>query len=203
MNPTGIEIETKFFVNDLKKIETRLLELEARLFHERVHELNLRFDLPDGSLGATYRVLRLRKDEQAILTFKGAGKESNGIRSREEWEVVVSDFATMQKILESLGYIIQFSYEKFRATYSLEGNLVMLDEMPYGNFIEIEGDDQTSIFSIADQLHLKKTAAISESYQVLFEHVKTSLGLSFRDILFDNFAGIQVEPFDLGVLPAD
>lgn len=203
MNSSGTEIETKFYVRDLKKIEMRLRELEARLVQTRVLELNLRFDLSDGTLRNTFRVLRLRQDEQAILTYKGAGKSIDGIRAREEWEVVVSDFATMQKILESLGYLIQFTYEKYRTTYSLDETLVMLDEMPYGCFVEIEGADQSSIFSLADRLLLDKSFAISESYQVLFDRVKTAKGLSFRDLSFDNFSNIHVIPADMNIATAE
>jgi adenylate cyclase class IV len=46
------EIEIKFYVNDLKRLEARLLELGAVLIQPRVHESNVRFDLPDGSLRA-------------------------------------------------------------------------------------------------------------------------------------------------------
>ncbi len=203
MNTTGTEIETKFYIRDLKRIETRLQELGARLVQARVHEQNLRFDLSDGTLRKTFRILRLRQDEQAILTYKGAGTAMDGIRAREEWEVVVSDFATMQKILESLGYVIQYSYEKYRTTYSQDETLVMLDEMPFGSFVEIEGANRTSIFSLADRLKLDKSTALSESYQVLFERVQTTMGLSFRDLSFDNFINIQVPPSALGIKVAD
>jgi adenylate cyclase, class 2 len=203
MNTTGIEIETKFYVRDVQRIETRLHELGARLVQARVHEINLRFDQPDGMLGKTFRILRLRQDEQVILTYKGAGTALDGIRAREEWEVVVSNFTTMQKILESLGYVIQYSYEKYRTTYSQDDTLVMLDEMPYGSFVEIEGANQTSIFFLADRLELDRSTALSESYQVLFERVQTALGLSFRDLSFENFTNIQVPASALGITVAD
>ena len=203
MNATGTEIETKFYVRDLKRIETRLQELGALLVQARVHEQNLRFDLPDGTLRRTYRVLRLRQDEQAILTYKGPGTALGGIRAREEWEVVVSDFGTMRKIIESLGYVLQFIYEKYRTTYLLDEAHVMLDEMPDGFFVEIEGPSQTAILSLAERLHLDKSAAISESYQVLFERVQSAMGHSFRDLTFENFAGLHVPPSALGVTVAD
>jgi len=63
------EIEAKFYVQDLDKIAARLQQLGARRVQERTRELNLRFDLPDGSLGRSQRVLRLRQDTQARLTY--------------------------------------------------------------------------------------------------------------------------------------
>ena len=204
MNTTGIEIETKFHVRDLKKIETRLQALGAQLVQPRQFEQNLRFDLPDGSLRKTYRVLRLRQDEKAVLTYKGPGSNAvDGIRSREEWEVIVSDFATTQKILESLGYDIQFIYVKYRTTYTLENSHIMLDEMPFGLFVEIEGEKQPDVLTLAEHLNLDKDGAIPDSYQVLFERVKDALGLSFRDLTFDNFTGIDVPESALGVKCSD
>ena len=66
------EIEVKFFVRDLKRIEAGLLERKARLIQARVFERNLRYDLPDGGLRAKGEVLRLRQDTESHLTFKGA-----------------------------------------------------------------------------------------------------------------------------------
>ena len=204
MNTTGIEIETKFYVRDLKKIETRLQALGAQLVQPRQFEQNLRFDLPDGSLRKTYRVLRLRQEEKAVLTYKGPGSNAvDGIRAREEWEVIVSDFATTQKILESLGYDIQFIYVKYRTTYTLENSHIMLDEMPFGLFVEIEGEKQPDVLTLAEHLNLDKDGAIPDSYQVLFERVKDALGLSFRDLTFDNFTGIDVPDSALGVKCSD
>lgn len=204
MNNSGTEIETKFHVNDLKRIETRLHSMGARLVQPRQFELNLRYDLPDKSLGKSYRVLRLRRDENAVLTYKGPGGcFSEGIRAREEWEVSVSDFDTMKKILESLGYVILFTYEKFRTTFVHGDAHVMLDEMPFGAFVEIEGRSQIDIMKLADELNLDIKHAIPESYQALFERVKASLGLTFRDLTFENFAGLTVPVSALGVNLAD
>jgi adenylate cyclase, class 2 len=203
MNTTGTEIETKFLVENLNKVESRLQDLGARLVQSRILENNLRFDLPDATLRKSYRVLRLRQDERAILTFKGPGTMVDGVRSREEWEVALSDFAIMQKILESLGYVIEFTYEKYRTTYEINSAHVMLDEMPLGNFVEIEGDSKDSIASLAIRLHLDFSAAIQESYQTLFEHAKKSIDLKFRDLTFQNFAGLLVKPASLGVKLAD
>jgi adenylate cyclase class 2 len=199
MNITGKELEVKFLVKNLNRIELRLQDLEAQLVQERVFEKNLRFDLPDDSLRKSFKILRLRQDENAVLTFKGPGKIIHGIREREEWEVTVSDFALMQKILESLGYEVFFIYEKYRTTYEIGSAHVMLDETPLGCFVEIEGENKGSIVSLANQLHLDFSEAITESYLFLFEHAQKLLGLKFRDLTFDNFAEVKVQPSSLGV----
>lgn len=197
------EIEAKFFVRDLKKIETCLQDLEARLIQPRVLETNLRFDLPGGGLRSEGRVLRLRQDTEARLTYKGAGKSEKGIVNRTEIEFVVDDFEKAKLFLEALGYQKLLQYDKYRTTYEFEDCHIMLDELPYGNFVEIEGENTTAIHSAANKLGLNMQTAISESYSSLFEKVRRTLGLTFTDLTFANFAGIQVSPEHLQVQSAD
>jgi adenylate cyclase class 2 len=85
------ETEVKFYIQDLDRLKTRLEELGAHLIQERVLETNLRLDLPDASLRAEGRVLRLRQDTAARLTYKGASQKEDGILSREEIEFTVED----------------------------------------------------------------------------------------------------------------
>lgn len=197
------EIEAKFYVRDLKKIETCLQDLEARLIQPRVLETNLRFDLPGGGLRSEGRVLRLRQDTEARLTYKGAGKSEKGIVNRTEIEFVVDDFEKAKLFLEVLGYQKLLQYDKYRTTYEFEDCHIMLDELPYGNFVEIEGENTTAIHSAANKLGLNMQTAISESYSSLFEKVRRTLGLIFTDLTFANFAGIEVSPEHLQVQPSD
>lgn len=197
------EIEAKFYVQDLSRIRTRLQALEARLSQERVHETNIRFDLPDASLRSEGRVLRLRRDTEARLTYKSAGINDQGVLNRTEIEFVVENFEKAKQFLEALGYRKLIYYEKYRTTYEFDQCHIMLDEMPYGNFVEIEGDSVESIRGIADHLNLNWDVTVPTSYSVLFEHIKQSRKLPFPDISFENFAGIQITPADLEVTPAD
>jgi adenylate cyclase, class 2 len=197
------EIEAKFYVLDLVKIESRLQALEPRLIQPRVLETNLRFDLPGARLRSEGRVLRLRQDTEAKLTYKDAGKSEHGIVNRTEIEFVVEDFEKARLFLEALGYQHLLEYDKYRTTYELEACHIMLDELPYGSFVEIEGEDITVIRSTANKLELNMQAAISESYSSLFEKVRQTLGLTFTDLTFTNFAGIKISPEHLQVQFAD
>jgi adenylate cyclase class 2 len=197
------EIEAKFYVRDLRKIETCLQDLEARLLQPRVLETNIRFDLPDGGLRSEGRVLRLRQDTEAKLTYKDAGKSVQGIVNRTEIEFVVEDFEKAKLFLEALGYQKLLQYDKYRMTYKFADCHIMLDELPYGNFVEIEGANIAAIHSAANKLSLDMQTAISESYSALFEKVRRTLGLTFTDLTFANFAGINVSPEYLQVQPAE
>jgi adenylate cyclase class 2 len=206
------EIEAKFYVRNLGKIESRLQDLEARLIQPRVLETNIRFDLPDGGLSSKGQVLRLRQDTEAKFTYKDQGVKKQGVINRTEIEFGVESFDKAKLFLEALGYQKLIQYNKYRTTYSLEsdsllskdhGCHIMLDELPYGNFVEIEGEDITSIHKTANKLNLDIQTAVTAGYTNLFENARRSMSLTFTDLTFANFEGLQVLPQHLQVQPAD
>ena len=200
----GQEIEAKFHVQNLRKIELRLLELKAQLIQPRVHEVNLRFDRPDGELRNSFRVLRLRQDDIARFTFKGPSVEKEGgILSRQEIEFEVGDFDSAKQFLEAIGFQVVVFYEKFRATYELNNTHIMLDELPYGSFIEIEGENVESIHSIADLLSLNWEAMVKAGYHALFERVAGKYGLDVSKLSFENLESATIKTTDMGIVAAD
>lgn len=203
MSSAGKELEVKLYLSNLKVFQARLDSLGACLYQTRTIETNLRFDTPDGELRRNLQVLRLRQDKVGRLTYKGPAEELGGVRSRREIEFTVSDFKAARSLLEALGYQLSLIYEKYRAVYELEGVLVSLDELPYGDFTELEGPDPESIKEVAQKLKVKWDRRIPESYTDLFERLRASQGFAFRDLTFDNFKGIQLTAEDLNVKPAD
>src|SRR5512145_1395171 len=169
------ETEAKFFVQDLSRIKSQLEKLEAQLIQKRVLETNMRFDLPGAALRAQGRVLRLRRDTDVRLTYKSAGTNEQGVLSREEIEFVVEDFEKAKHFLEALGYQKLVYYEKYRTTYEWNKTHIMLDELPYGNFVEIEGETIETIHGVTDQLNLQWETAIGTSYNALFDRVRRAL----------------------------
>jgi adenylate cyclase class 2 len=202
MTKDNREIEAKFYVRDLKAIEVRVISLNAKTISTRAHEINLRFDTPALDLKRAGRVLRLRRDDEIRLTYKEAGKLTAGAHDRREIEFSVGDFDSAKQFIEALGYEAIFMYEKFRTTYELDGAHIMLDEMPYGNFVEIEGG-LGKLKPIAEKLGLNWDAAIPMGYFALFEKVRETRRLNFRDLSFENFRDIKVEAKDLGVTIAN
>jgi adenylate cyclase class 2 len=222
MSVSGQETEAKFYVRDLSRIRSRLEELKARLVQERILETNIRYDLPGAVLRAQGRVLRLRRDTSTKFTYKSASTNEQGVLSREEIEFEVQDFEKAKRFLEALGYERLVYYEKYRTTYALqlsegfvpayatgegqpsEGLIhVMLDELPYGDFVEIEGETVDTIRAISDQLNLDWETAIATSYTALFDRVRKALNQSVQDLSFAEFANVQVEETHLGVHTAD
>lgn len=197
------ELEVKFYLTDLRGFESRLRAKGANRVTARTYELNLRFDLPGDELSKDHRVLRLRQDVNAHMTYKGPSQDREGVTARQEIEFEVSDFQAARRLLEALGYAICVSYEKYRTTYDLEGVKITIDEMPYGQFCEVEGPNPAVIQSVSGQLGLDWSTRIMDSYLMLFGSLKKRLGLQMRDLTFENFAGTSVSAEDLGVKVAD
>jgi adenylate cyclase, class 2 len=196
MSANNQEIEAKFSVRTLAPIQARLLELGAVCITPRQMEFNLRYDAPDGHLSATGQVLRLRRYDDIRITYKGPGVRNEGVLERAEIETSLGDFDSARLILESLGYKSIFQYEKYRAIWQLGESYIMLDEMPFGNFIEIEATTAEGVRALARELDLNPHAAIPSSYQNLFERAKVTRRLTFSDITFANFVGIIISPED-------
>lgn len=196
-NHHNLEIEVKLLVADLAVIAQRLERLGAALTAPRIYERNVRFDTADSALARADQLLRLRQDTRVRLTFKGAADTppsaaDSSIRARFEAELEVSDFDQMALILARLGYDPVMVYEKYRTTYLIDNVEVVLDEMPYGNFIELEGDSTEAIEAVIAQLELHSAPRYSASYVLLFAFVKHNLKLAFSDLTFANFAGVTV-----------
>ena len=197
------EIEVKFLLKDYSALMQKISALRLPCSQERIHEFNLRYDLPDGSLVAQKQVLRLRKDTQARLTFKGPGVMEEDVLLRKEIEVEVSDFDTTNRLLEALGYKVVMMYEKFRANYLMDNLVLSVDETPLGLFIELEGESPAQVRKAADALGLDWEARINLSYSALLNIFNQSSGHTFRDLSYAAFQDIKVTPVELGLNYAD
>jgi adenylate cyclase class 2 len=197
------ELEVKYYVKDLARVESQLWEMRAVLCQPRIYEINLRFDTPQGDLARAMRVLRLRQDSVTRLTYKGPPIAADMARLRQEIELEVSDFRAARVFLEALGYQVAMIYEKYRAVYDYQGVHIALDELPFGNFVEIEGPDVASLQIASINLGLNWAASVQESYVMLFERLKIEQGFDFRDLVFVNFQGLDITPEILKIMWAD
>ncbi len=203
MDPGGNEIEVKFYVNDPGAVENHLLAAGARLEQRRVFERNLRFDDSQGSLARAGCVLRLRQDQGVRLAYKGPLQPGRDVAVRREIEFSVGDAVAAQAFLEALGYRVAVAYEKYRTTYRLEEVEVVLDEMPYGNFVEIEAASAEQVKRAALLLGLNWNARSTASYLELFRRLKQARELGMADLTFGNFSGLVFTAADFDLHPAD
>jgi len=187
-----IETEVKFHLPNIKPIRSIILDLGADS-KGRVFETNLRYENKHNDLIKNKSLLRLRKDTKTTLTFKSRlESEDNEFKSLRELEVEVSDFNRMKLILEALGFHKEQIYEKYRETLILNSTTICIDEMPFGIFLEIEGEKQ-AIAGLAKKIDLDWSKRSILNYLELFERLKKELNLPFSDVTFANFEPIEID----------
>jgi len=192
MTDQHLEIEVKFLVRDLKVVRQRLLRAAAKKHKTRIFENNIRYDTPWDSLILQGKLLRLRMDTSARLTYKGFPKETieSEARVREELEIEVEDFDLTATLLEHVGFERRQVYEKYRETFRMDGVEIVLDEMPFGDFVEIEGEG-SEIRAAAAKLDLCWDQRILTNYLALMTQLKDKNHLPFDDLTFANFKDVE------------
>ena len=191
---TNLEIEAKFNVDDLTTVRQALLSCGAILEKPRIYEKNTVYDNEYQSLKNSFRLIRLRQDEKIKLTYKGVPSVQikSDVKVREEIELEVSDFEKMEQIIGRLGYQPAIVYEKYRETFSFEGVEVVLDALPYGDFVELEGSE-AAIKAAVNKIGLDWSQRINTNYLGLFEKVKVTYNLNFPDLTFKNFVDLEID----------
>ena len=186
------ETEVKFNVTDVESMRNRIIGLGAEV-KDRVFETNIRLEDVHKTLLRKQSLLRLRRDAKTILTFKSKPPVADDqFKTFSELEVEVSDFATMKRILEHLGFHQAQIYEKWRETFILDDTTLCLDTMPYGDFLEIEGKREY-IKQVASRIGQEWSKRIILNYLAMFDIIRRELKLPFTDVTFNNFDKIKID----------
>jgi adenylate cyclase, class 2 len=138
------EIEIKLPVHDPRALRRRLAELGFRRAAGRYFERNALWDFPNRVLRNKGSLLRLRSEPgRSLLTFKGPRIGAGRFKERAEIEARLRDAAEVTAILEALGLVIAFRYEKYRSLFRRKTDPphaeLAFDETPIGLYLEIEG----------------------------------------------------------------
>jgi adenylate cyclase, class 2 len=164
---------------------TRLGRSGFQVVKPRVFEANSTYDDERSGLRTTGRLLRLREvGGQVVLTFKGPVSTSKH-KSREELETTVGNAMVASAILERLGLLPGFRYEKYRTEFHRPGEpgLVTLDETPVGWFLELEGTPDW-IDRTASELGFSEADYITESYGSLYLNHCRDYGITPSHMVF-------------------
>lgn len=188
MAKIGTETEAKFYVTHLGSIRQRVLQKGGRPILARQLERNWRFDDSEGTLKERGIVLRLREDDKIRLTYK---RKVNSIEQREEIEFIVEDAAAARAFLNALGFRVVSGYEKYRETFMLNTAEVLLDELPFGFFVEVEGSSLADIQGTAEQLSLSWDKRVRASYLDLMNTLELKLDLTFSEATFRNYESLR------------
>lgn len=151
----AIEIEKKYRLDKkrLADIAAKLDKLGASFAYERFEENYLH---KGGVLDEKPSVLRLRKTATSTtLTYKDDTTYDGDFKHQTEFETTVSDVDATENIIQKLGYTLSTIYEKRRKAWHFGPVEVVLDELPFGYFMEIEGSmaditDAEELLEISD-----------------------------------------------------
>jgi adenylate cyclase class 2 len=138
----AIEIEKKYRLTMQQRAELleRLKQIGAQCWGEALEENTL---YEGGSIDSSRSVLRLRRvGETAMLTYKERLAVDSDAKHQREEETKISNADAMRSILEALGFAARVVYEKRRQTWQLRDTEIVIDELPFGLFLEIEGSEE-------------------------------------------------------------
>jgi len=137
-----IEIEKKYRLTPPQRraIEKRMRALG---YKPKAVEFEENTIYRGGKLRFGKRALRLRRvNGDAMLTFKERIPTKSLIKHQREQEVRVLDPDGVHVILDALGFTPALIYEKRRVRWQVGKAKVVIDELPFGLFMEIEASEK-------------------------------------------------------------
>lgn len=161
-----IEIEKKYRISkgQRRTIEKRLRALRSKPRPVEFEE-NILYRGPNLKTGR--RALRLRRvNGHALLTFKERFPSKASIKHQTENEARVIDADATHAILNSLGYEPALLYEKRRTLWKVGKAKVVIDELPFGLFMEIEASEE-EILRVEKKISAENFEAVHETYPAL------------------------------------
>lgn len=135
----AIEIEKKYRLTEAQYAEmlAALEEVEAEYTGEDFEENTV---YTNRRMQREKCVVRIRKTaDRTLLTFKKRMPNALDIKRQIEYETIVADAEAIKNIVENLNMRAFIIYEKRRKKWNLKNTEVVLDELPFGRFMEIEG----------------------------------------------------------------
>jgi adenylate cyclase, class 2 len=170
----ALEIEKKYPITpDLRGTLIDGLKEIGAVFEGRTVEENTIYR--GGVLDETGGVVRLRRTaEKATLTFKMRIERDSDAKTQIEHESEISDPDAVAEILAQLGLEARIVYEKRRETWKLRDAEIVLDELPFGLFMEIEGSI-TAIKEAEILLGIEDLPAEARTYPSLTTELGTNV----------------------------
>lgn len=135
----AVEIEKKYRLTpeQRERVAADLSEYGAGFIREDFEE-NILYR--GGILNENGAVLRIRKTaDRTMLTYKQQFGAPGSFKQHTEYESLVEDAGEIALIIEALGFERSLIYEKRRKIWKFREVEVVIDELPFGLFMEIEG----------------------------------------------------------------
>lgn len=137
-----------------------------------------------GILDDKGAVLRIRKIEsKTILTYNERIANEFGIKHQIEYETSIENAEEIENIIKSMGFEKVLIYDKRRKTWRFRDVEIMLDELPFGLYMEIEG----SIMAIAEA-EMLLDAEDFETENETYPHLTYQFGVRTKNLIEAKFA---------------
>lgn len=168
-----MEIECKVKVDSHDRIAGKLQSLGADFVGE-LEQIDTYFCDDADTIIASDKAIRIRLErfggsEKGFLTYKGP-KQNTRFKSRDEFEVEVSDIYSAIRILEGLGFRKRITVEKKRSLWHFDDCEVCLDDvLTLGTFVEIEGPDEQAVAASMKKIGISEHEHITKSYAHMIE----------------------------------
>jgi len=135
----AIETEKKYRIDASRRGEIIAELKEAGAEFER-EDFETNSIYGGGTLDENNAVLRIRTTESGtFLTFKKRIENQFDVKQQIEIETKCDDPKALAEIISNLGFVPRLVYEKRRQTWRFRSVEILLDELPFGLFMEIEG----------------------------------------------------------------
>lgn len=162
----GLEIEKKYRLTREEREQLMMCLRESGATHEG-EEFEENTLYAGGNLDLSKQALRLRRvGGRTVLTFKERYASESAIKQHREDETGVEDAEALAAILDALGYKRTLVYEKRRSTWRWKTAEIVVDELPFGLFVEIEGEESI-INEVEQSLSLNEAEAEMATYPEL------------------------------------
>ncbi|MHA1577774.1 MAG: class IV adenylate cyclase [Candidatus Thorarchaeota archaeon] len=185
------EVEVKLLLNDVKAIESVLVDLGAKRTNSE-KQIDIYLDHPCKSFGNTDEALRLRRrvnigldsveahnlpNTPIEMTYKGPKIDST-TKTRVELSVGIDDLDVAKALFLKLGFTDAATIKKNRIFYSHGGITVSIDDVEdIGTFLELEcvvhsdeliPEAREEIFQLIESMGLNPDDSIRDSYLELY-----------------------------------
>ena len=185
----NISNEIKFEIDNVNDFINQLREKSIVLIGG-YKEKTVRYDNADSSLEREGKFIRVRSGIKNVVSIKekinNCDNDDDNFLKRNDIEVEVSDIKKIQYILEQIGLHKTFTMEKYRLKWKYNDDVELnLDELPFGVFLEIHGNEK-DVLEASKDLGLNVKNAKKGTYWDIFEEFKNknNINSSIKNIEF-------------------
>ncbi|HCC60312.1 MAG: hypothetical protein A2402_01435 [Candidatus Staskawiczbacteria bacterium RIFOXYC1_FULL_37_43] len=183
MENNNIETELKFLLLEFPELFLNKFNGSGK----RVYQKTVMFDNKQELMQKTNGRIRLRQDDDITTLSYKLPIPSDTVKKEIEWETKIDNWQVGEELLKAMGFEESTSYEKYRTSFRYKDSKIEVDEYPFANFVEIEGDED-SVKKIALDLGFDLAKALIKPCDTLFNEWRAKKGLlSTNKMFFSNY----------------